>query len=165
MTNLATLLDQRTAWLQQTAAAAAQAHHAFPEYAACEAALESGYGTSKLATEGNNLFGMKQHLHPEYGTLNFPTKEFLHGQWEETEAGFVSYPDPASCFADRMATLVRLAGEYPHYSAALAARDGATFVNEVSQTWSSDPERAQKVLAIYQEYAQACQWELPGCAS
>ena len=49
-------------------AAAAQARHVFPEMAACEAALESGFGKSGLAREDNNLFGMKQHPHPVYGT-------------------------------------------------------------------------------------------------
>ncbi len=68
-------------FLQTTAAAARAAGHIFPEYAACEAALESAWGQSSLAVKGNNLFGTKQHVHPIYGTLNIPTREFLHSTW------------------------------------------------------------------------------------
>lgn len=140
-------------FLQLAAAAAEKAGHLFPEQAACEAALESSFGASLLAIRGNNLFGMKQHQHPEYGTLSLPTREFENGRWIPATADWVDYPDWAACFEDRMATLTRLAKIYPHYAAAIAASSGTTFVTEVSQTWSTDPQRAAKVLAIYDEIA------------
>jgi flagellum-specific peptidoglycan hydrolase FlgJ len=133
----------------EAAAAAKQSGHIFPEMAACEAALESRYGASTLAIRDLNLFGMKQHAHPVYGTHNLPTREFLKGKWEQVSAAWVLYPDWASCFADRMSTLRRLASVYPHYAAALAAKDQASYVTEVSRTWSTDPERGQKVLQIW----------------
>lgn len=129
--------------------AATAAAHVWPEYAACEAALESGWGLSHLAENGCNLFGMKQHAHPIYGTVSLPTKEFLGGKWVVVEASWVQYPDWASCFKDRMDTLTRLAPTYPHYQNALNATSGEQYVNEVSLTWSTDPERAQKVIATY----------------
>ena len=51
-----------------------------------------------------------------------------------------------------MRTLVNLSHAYPHYAAALRAPDAATYIQEVSQTWSTDPLRAVKCLAIYNEY-------------
>lgn len=147
------MTPEQKEFLHAAAAAAAKSGHVFPEHAACEAALESGYGASVLAKLANNLFGMKQHAHPEYGTCNLPTREYLGGQWIRTSADFVSYPDLATCFADRMATLQRLAPVYPHYAAALAAASGTTYLNEVSRTWSTDPDRAENVLAIYDEIA------------
>jgi len=63
------------------------------------------------------------------------------------------YPDWQTCFEDRMATLRRLCLVYPHYLAALNAGSATTYVNEVSRTWSTDPERANKVLAIYDNIA------------
>lgn len=135
-------------------------NHPFPEYAACEAALESAYGQSLLARQDNNLFGMKQHRHAIYGTHNMPTREFVglekdtedgkQDGWIITQAPFISYPDWGACFADRLATLLRLSAAYPHYAAAVDAKDGETFVREVSQTWSTDPARAEKVLAVYE---------------
>lgn len=121
-------------------------------YVAAEAALESTFGTSELAVEDANLFGMKQHVHPIYGTVNLPTKEFLHNDWVVVEASFIKYPSIEACFRDRLATLARLAPYYPHYAAALAAGDGPTFITEVSKTWSTDAKRAQHILDIYREY-------------
>jgi flagellum-specific peptidoglycan hydrolase FlgJ len=134
----------RRAWL-----AAGEAKHVFPAMAACEAALESGYGHSVLAAQDNNLFGLKQRQHPLYGTVSFPTREFLSNEWVEVEANFVRYDDWQQCFTDRMATLTRLAPVFSHYKAALNAPSGEEYVRQVSLTWSTDPERAAKVLAIY----------------
>lgn len=133
--------------------AAETAKHIFPEMAACEAALESGFGASKLAVLGNNLFGTKQHRHAIFGTMSLPTREFFNSAWIQTTADWVKYPDWDSCFADRMATLQRLAPYYPHYAHALAAGSPTTYINEVSLTWSTDPERANHVLAIYDDVA------------
>ena len=143
------MLPPQEQFLRKAWQAAVDAHHIFPEMAACEAALESGYGHSQLATQDNNLFGMKQHLHPLYGTVSLPTREFLSGEWEAVEANWVKYPDWQSCFEDRMQTLRRLAPVYSHYRAALAAPDKESYITQVSLTWSTDPKRAEKVLAIY----------------
>jgi flagellum-specific peptidoglycan hydrolase FlgJ len=159
-------------FIQLATTCAQTAGHIFPQMAACEAALESGYGRSQLAAADNNLFGMKQHRHPEYGTVNLPTKEFVKdtaptlpakdagkggatpaaGKWVETMAEFVKYPDWESCFRDRMETLRRLAPHYPHYAAALAANTPEQYVTEVSRSWSTDPGRAGKVLSLFREY-------------
>jgi flagellum-specific peptidoglycan hydrolase FlgJ len=135
----------------EAAAAAKASGHIFYQMAACEAALESGSGTSLLAVQDKNLFGMKQHQHPIFGTHNLPTREFEHHAWIEVNAAWVTYPNWSRCFSDRMDTLERLSSVYPHYAAALAAKDAVTYVTEVSKTWSTDPKRADKVLAIYKE--------------
>jgi len=147
------MLPPQEQFLRKAFQAAVDAHHIYPEIAACEAALESGYGHSQLAAQDNNLFGLKQRKHPSFGTVSLPTREFVNGEWEETEANFVRYTDWQECFADRMATLTRLAKIYPHYKAALNAANGEEYVRQVSMTWSTDPERAKKVLAIYDAIA------------
>jgi flagellum-specific peptidoglycan hydrolase FlgJ len=146
------MTDAQKQFLDRASAAAIQATHPFPRMAASEAALESGYGLSGLATSDNNLFGMKQHLHPLYGTVSLPTREFEKGEWLEISAEWVKYPDWQTCFFDRLATLVKLSNAYPHYAAALRAVDVDTYIREVSQTWSTDPNRASKCLAIYNAY-------------
>lgn len=147
------MTPEQKQFLQRAALEAAKAQHLFPEMAACEAALESGFGASMLAVRDNNLFGMKQHRHAVYQTHNLPTREFEDGEWITVEAAWVKYPDWASCFADRMSTLLRLAPVMPHYANALNAGSPVTYVNEVSRTWATDPQRADKVLAIYDEIA------------
>src|SRR6185369_1818553 len=110
-----TMTEQQIEFLNKAAAAARQAGHVYPEMAACEAALESAWGKSGLAVTDNNLFGMKQHTHPAYGTHVLPTKEFVGVEkdtldgfadgWITTKANWVSYPNWAACFTDRMDTL------------------------------------------------------------
>src|ERR1700759_3756036 len=88
--------------------AATQAKHIFPEYAACEAALESGWGKSDLCVMANNLFGRKQSQQPVFETINMPTHEWRHGEMVPTDAAWVKYPNWNACFDDRMALLRRL---------------------------------------------------------
>lgn len=144
-------------FLTRAAAAARTSGHLFPEYAACEAALESGWGMSHLAVEANNLFGQKQAHPPLAGTdtLSMPTREFLHGAWVVVQANWVKFPDWASCFRERMALLRSLGEAYPHYKAALGAVSGEQFITEVSKTWSTDPDRAGKVLSVYDAHRAA----------
>jgi flagellum-specific peptidoglycan hydrolase FlgJ len=139
-------------WLENAAAEAAKAGHIFAQMAAAEAALESNFGQSGLARQANNLFGMKQHAHPIFGTMVLPTREFLNGQWITVSADWVKYDSLEECFGDRMDTLHRLRDAYPHYGLALTAPDPDTYIQEVSKTWSTDPQRAAKVMAIYQAY-------------
>lgn len=140
------------AFLIQCKQAAMNLGLSWPGYWAAEAALESRYGQSGLAVRANNLFGMKAHHDtPPEDTLALPTREYINGQWISTTARWMKYPDWEACLRDRQATLVRLAPTYPHYANALAASDGESFVREVSQTWSTDPHRADKVMEIYSD--------------
>jgi flagellum-specific peptidoglycan hydrolase FlgJ len=148
------LVDWQIKFLDEATKQAVNAQQPFPQMLACEAAHESGYGTSELASNDNNLFGMKQHVHPIYKTMNLPTHEGTPGtgDWRETTAEFVKYPDWPSCFTDRISTLERLAPVYPPYKAALATTDPRIYITEVSKTWSTDVTRAKHILAIYDEY-------------
>jgi flagellum-specific peptidoglycan hydrolase FlgJ len=51
-----------------------------------------------------------------------------------------------------MQLLVRFAQDQPDYAAALRASTGEQFVQAVSRRWSTDPQRAGKVLSIYDEH-------------
>jgi flagellum-specific peptidoglycan hydrolase FlgJ len=141
-------------FLRQASAAARAAGHIFPDYAACEAALESTWGRSRLAREANNLFGQKQSVESVEGvdTLALPTQEFLDGRWVTVVARWARFADQAACFRARMALLRRLEHNYPAYARALAAATGEDFVEEVSRTRSTDPKRAQKVLGIHRQH-------------
>jgi flagellum-specific peptidoglycan hydrolase FlgJ len=80
---------------------------------------------------------------------------------EAVLAAWVSYPDWRACFCDRLATLERLSNAFPHYAAALSAKDAQSYIAEVSKTWSTDPNRGAKVLAIYQAYLTPPQEKTP----
>ena len=149
-------------FLRQASAAARAAGHIFPDYAACEAALESTWGQSRLAREANNLFGQKQSIQTQspdatdgvlLPALLMPTHEFLHGRWVTITAQWARFADQAACFRARMALLHRLSTSYPGYARALAATTGEEFVEQVSRAWSTDPQRAAKVLAIHRQHS------------
>ncbi len=139
-------------FLERATAAARAADHIFPEHAACEAALESAWGSATLALRANNLFGQKQAHPPRGASLALPTREFLHGEWTTVNAEWMIFDDWQSCFAERMALLRELERAYPHYGAALAARNGEQFVEEVSKSWSTDPQRAAKVMSVFRKH-------------
>lgn len=141
-------LSPQDEFLLKAKKAAEDAEHIFPAYAAAEAALESAWGKSTLAIKANNLFGRKtSHDQLEHETILLPTKEFLHGEWITVQAvSWLSFPNWNECFRDRMALLERLSSLYGE---ALAAPDGSSFVTLVSKHWSTDPDRAKKVLEIY----------------
>ncbi len=142
-------------FLSKAAAAARAAGHVYPEYAACEAALESAWGTSALALEANNLFGQKQSHPPRGGSLTLPTREYLHGAWITVQAQWAVFTDWQDAFAHRMTLLRALENGYPHYRAALGAPSGDEFVAQVSKSWSTDPERAAKVLSMHRMHFAA----------
>jgi flagellum-specific peptidoglycan hydrolase FlgJ len=152
--------DHAAAFLRQMRDAASGVH-IWPEYAACEVALESGWGLSSpiLFGQANNVFGRKQNMkHPIYETIDLPTHEWQNNDLIEITAHWVKYPTLAAAFRDRMDVLHRLSPLYPHYAAALGAPDGKTFILEVSQTWSTNPAndpnlRGNKVLAIFDAHA------------
>lgn len=143
------MTDVQRQFITNCIAEARSSGHIFPEMAACEAALESTYGTSLLAIKGLNLFGVKQHSHPIYGSISLMTREYVNLQVESVMVEWVSYPTLRDCFEDRMRTLQRLSAVFPHYNAALHATTAEEYVTEVSKTWSTDPARAQKVLSIF----------------
>jgi flagellum-specific peptidoglycan hydrolase FlgJ len=141
-----------SSFLARAVTAARVAGHLFPEFAACEAALESNWGSSVLARQANNLFGQKQSHPAVGGTLLLPTREFTHGAWLTVQAGWVEFADWQASFRARMQLLQRLEQVYPDYRAALSATTGEQFVRSVSRRWSTDPDRAAKVLCIYGEH-------------
>lgn len=132
--------------------AAKQAPHIFPGAAAAEAAVESRWGLSQLAAKDFNLFGQKQQVHPIYGTIHLPTKEFLNHEWVTVDAAWILFPNWAASFQSRMDTLCRMAPTYPHYQAALKATTAEDYVTEVSKSWSTGPDRAKEVLEIYHSH-------------
>lgn len=144
----------QTEFLFRAVAAAQQGGHIFPEMAACEAALESGWGLSSLARLANNLFGQKQDRgqNQGIGTLALPTREYIHGRWISVDAFWVKFPDWTACFAARMEILRALSPQFPAYAQALMGKTPEQFLQLVSEKWSTDPARAGKVLSIYDEH-------------
>lgn len=142
------ITPQQKAALIRVYAAACAAGVPFPDAQACEVMVETTWLTSDLGVADDNLFGMQQHKHPVWGTVNLPSREFLGGRWVKVNENFVKYPSMEACFQDRMDTLKALAPQYPHYAAALAAKTPEEFLTQVSLTWSTGPSRGQQCVEI-----------------
>ena len=144
-------------FLAKAIQAAQESGHVWPEYAACEAALESNWGESRLARFGNNLFGRKAGKTWAGETLSIKTWEDLNRDGERqpeeiVDARWAKFNSWDECFRDRMAVLIALAPKFPDYAEALDAKDGESFGVHVSHTWATDPNRADKVLAIHRKH-------------
>lgn len=61
-----------------------------PSVSIAQAILESGWGKSKLAIEGKNLFGIKGAYEGKWITLN--TREYINNKWITIQANFRKYP-------------------------------------------------------------------------
>lgn len=82
--------------------------------------IESAWGTSKLATEAQNYFGIKaEHLSDPSTYEEFPTLEYANGKRAMVVADFEKYPDAAASFTDH----ARLLATAPRYAPAMAVND------------------------------------------
>lgn len=69
----------------------------FPSVTLAQAALESGFGESKLTVEYHNYFGIKGN--PDRG-VKLWTEEVVADQFTDTEAYFRTYRSPRASFDD-----------------------------------------------------------------
>ena len=156
--------EYQALFLRKALVDAVEANHIWPVYACCEAALESNWGRSKLATGANNLFGQKQgqKVTLPYPTVDWNTTEVKTGASTLELATWLKFPDWITCFRERMALLRRV--RFSLYDPALRAQSGEEFVREVSgytdehgtyhSRWATDPLRAEKVLNIHRRHKE-----------
>jgi flagellum-specific peptidoglycan hydrolase FlgJ len=150
-------------FLARALLAAKAAGHVWPEYAACEAALESAWGGSLLAVKCNNLFGQKEG----HSAAGYPHVAIATHEWDKEKKAFVPaeaswpiFPDWETAFRERMTCLQSARFEKSGaliYAAALAAYSGDSFIRLVSLHWATDPQRANKVLEIYNAHRAVLQ--------
>jgi flagellar rod assembly protein/muramidase FlgJ len=114
-----------------------------------QAALESGWGESRLAREGNNLFGVKAHASWRGDILTLNTREFLNGSWITVPAHWRQYADWSECLLDHAAFLQ----QNPRYAACFECSSGETFAQAVARAgYATDPDYAAKLIAIIRSH-------------
>jgi flagellum-specific peptidoglycan hydrolase FlgJ len=118
-------------------------------FTVAEAALESGWGTSALATGGFNLFGVKADRAWKGMTLTLRTREYIHRQWVMVPALWRKYPDWRGCMDDHAAFLL----DNPRYKAAFDHKDGEEFARAVAAAgYATDPDYANKLCAVIRSH-------------
>ena len=109
-----------------------------------QAALESAWGNSKLSREAHNYFGIKAH--GKHAWVEMPTTECSDGRTVSTKAKFARYASMEQCFEcrDRLITSGALYAE-----ARSSAGDPEKFARALAKRWATDPQYAEKLLAVY----------------
>ena len=109
-----------------------------------QAALESSWGRSLLATDAFNLFGIKADPSWNGPTVTMHTKEFVNGEPVVVQAKFRRY-DGWQPSVDDHAKFLR---ENPRYEKCFRTTDGESFAKEVAKAgYATDPEYADKITA------------------
>ena len=98
-----------------------------------QACIESGYGTSSLAVNANNLFGMKASIGATTWTsvwdgvsvYTVNTQEYVNGAYKTISADFRKYPSIADSLADHSAYLAgaKLSDTKLRYEGIVGCRD------------------------------------------
>jgi flagellar rod assembly protein/muramidase FlgJ len=123
-----------------------------------EAALESGWGASRLAVEANNFFGVKADESWAGDTVTMDTREFLNGTWVMVPARWRKYADFDACLVDHGAFLK----SNPRYASCFSAPNSEGFAWAIQQAgYATDPGYANKLISIMRAH-NLSQYDLIG---
>jgi len=115
-----------------------------------QAILESGWGTSTLATKGLNLFGIKGT--GPCGSITLPTQEWSasQGKYVTVNAAFRKYCSLQQSMEDHAWFFL----DNSRYQGAMAAaRDAQEFANQiVAAGYATSPTYAQSLLDLMSQY-------------
>lgn len=128
-------------------ARASAAHTCIPaSFTIAEAALESGWGASKLAEQGMNLFGVKAGPEWHGDVLTMNTREFLNGAWVMVPATWRKYTDWLGSITDHASFLLT---NERYKTCFLGNPSGTVFAQRVAAAgYATDPAYAQKIGEI-----------------
>ncbi|MFA5300134.1 MAG: glycoside hydrolase family 73 protein [Lutibacter sp.] len=124
-------------------------HNMFPSVLIAQAILESNTGNSILASEYNNLFGVKASKDWTGKTVNLQTREVFSGQETFIKDNFRVYSDPGESFRDR----VQFLKDNPRYEKVFYAttpQEQAELLQ--SAGYATDPNYAESIIDIIEQY-------------
>ena len=125
-------------------AAAKQAGALFPECVSAQWALESGWG--KHTSGKNNYFGLKG----SGSTVN--TQEFINGQWITIKAGFIDFPDLATCVTYLVDRWYKDFGRFKGVNRAQSRNECCELL--VKEGYATDPDYSTKLIQILDRQLQ-----------
>lgn len=124
-----------------------------------QAALESDWGRSRLATVGHNYFGIKASSGPgPAGVINMQTGEVLNGRSVTVTAGFRAYHNMEESFADHGQFLRK----NQRYAACFETKDPKEFARRLKAAgYATDPQYATKLINLMNKF-NLYAYDLPG---
>lgn len=128
-------------------------YQVLPSVTAAQAILESGWGQSQLATQGNNLFGIKGSYQGQ--SIYFPTQEWNGSQYITIQDAFRKYPNWSASVEDHGAFLV----VNPRYSNLIGVTDYRRVASLLQQDgYATAPTYASSLISII-EYNKLHEWD------
>lgn len=116
-----------------------------PSVTAAQAIVESGWGTSQLAIQANNLFGIKGVYNGQSIWMN--TREVINGQSVVQYAQFRKYPNRSDSIVDHADFL----NQNSRYRNLLGVRDYRTFASLLQQDgYATDPNYTNALISVIQ---------------
>jgi len=129
-------------------ALAAQRQYGIPAAVTIAQAIdESGWGQSQLATQDNNLFGIKGT--GPAGSVTVPTQEYENGQAVTVNAPFRVYGNVAQSINDHS---LLLATGSAYQQAMADRRSPDAFANDLTGVYATDPNYGATLISIMRQY-------------
>ncbi|MCC7667607.1 lysozyme [Liquorilactobacillus satsumensis] len=146
--------NQKRAFIAQIlpiAQAEQQKYKIFASITLAQAALESDWGQSQLASQYHNLFGVKSSASD---AQLLTTKEYVNGQWITVQARFATYASwKQSVQAHTQLFVNGTAWDHAHYEEVLTATNYQQAAEALQKKgYATDPEYAQKLISLIKEY-------------
>ncbi|HEM3703106.1 TPA: glucosaminidase domain-containing protein [Streptococcus suis] len=119
-----------------------------------QAILESSWGTSKLAQEANNLFGVKADSNWLGNTMTVQTKEVRAGKEVIGEVNFRSYPSLSRGIMDYGNFFTSTPWRIQNYKQFTQSVGYIQAVIELQKSgYATDPNYAEKLKSIIERYS------------
>lgn len=127
-------------------------YQVLPSITLAQAILESNWGTSTLASEYHNLFGIKGT--DPATTKVLKTQEYENGKWVTVDGRFRVYPSDQASMKDHALLLVNGPQWNPHlYDSVRQATDYATAAKALQTAgYATDPTYAAKLIRLIKAY-------------
>jgi flagellum-specific peptidoglycan hydrolase FlgJ len=119
-------------------------------FTVAQAALESGWGKSLLATRGRNLFGVKAGHEWKGAVLTLNTREFIGGKWVLVEAHWRKYFDWLDSIEDHANFLLFNPRYKPAFAHPMHGEDFAKVVQGCG--YATDPNYADKIITVIRSH-------------
>lgn len=127
-------------------------YHVYASVTIAQAIFESQWGTSQLASQYHNLFGIKG-TDPNTSRV-LTTKEYINGHWIVTKGRFKVYDSWSDSIKDH--TKLMLNGtdtNKENYQAVVQATSYQQAARELQKAgYATDPNYAQKLISVIQTY-------------
>lgn len=115
--------------------------------------LESGWGTSQLATNAYNIFGIKADSSWKGNTYTVQTKEVVNGKTITVEKQFRAYKSLLESISDYGSFFTSTAWRIKNYASFLQATNYETALTSLlASGYATDPAYAEKIKSLIQRY-------------